>query len=225
MRAAAESKYRTDGASQVSAVVNTYARGSLFLILTLVVRASPVPTPVHPRIYNRLAAPRSVASCRRAPPSLVSALSSSAASRFSGTTTSFPFPRERTREKGEMWCERRRKRRDKGCAHRPGFTSRHQRNCMRGNKQNYKARRSGLLFHNFFSSRAAFLTPIFLIVPLFSPARDFPSFARWKLLARLSSYLPSCGFSPRIEKRVCARVTHTRRSLARVSSTGWRSGT
>lgn len=58
--------------------------------------------------------------------------------------SSFPFPgvaggRGRTRRIGTS--RKKRRYRDKGSAcERVEFTPRHQRNCMRGNKQNYKAR-------------------------------------------------------------------------------------
>jgi len=72
-----------------------------------------------------------------------------------------------------------------------GFTPHHQRNCMRGNKQNYKARRSGLLFRKF--SPAVHPRP-FLSSPRLPPGS--------------SSRAPALSETSGIEKRACARFSH-----------------
>lgn len=158
------------------------------------------------------AAPRRAASRHQAPPSLVSAPSSSAApfcERFSGTAAVVASISRRGRE------EKERAGKPDGKRKTVSLTPRHQRNCMRGNKQNCKARslaRSRITF-----PQVSSLTPIFLIVsrsvlPLPPPPL---SLFFLKLLPRAPPLSYFRGFQESRNARV--RLTRARYRFYRVS--------
>lgn len=86
---------------------------------------------------------------------------------------------------------------------RAGFTPRHQRNCMRGNKQNYKARSPVRITFPQLLSLSLSPCPFFSLPPLSRP--PFPFSLLRKLLAFLRS-LTSEAFE--IEKCACAPNSH-----------------
>lgn len=134
--------------------------------------------------------------------------SSAAASlheRFSGTAAAVSISREK---RGKRKRVRKKRRRFARARTRTRFTLRHQRNCMRGNKQNYKARRSGLLFRKFSPAILPHaISPSFLSLCLISlRSVRLPLFLREELLADSSTLLP---LRLQESRNARVRVTHT----------------
>lgn len=125
--------------------------------------------------------------------------------------TSFPFPsgerggRRRGGGGMETTSGKKRRSRDKGFA-RVAFTPRHQRNCMRGNKQNYKALAGPDYFSASSLPRFSFSHPFFSSpLSLSLPPR---SISLWNLLLAL---LFLALLSPRLpgSRNARVRLTHT----------------